>query len=633
MLAVKRAGVLLATMLFAGLCGAAVSQEEGKNQVHIQLTNRPDEMVVWWVTEEAVGSVAEYKLESSAQWLRATNYSGPYRYNHLDNNHRPYTSGWIHEVVLPDLALNRQTYLYRARVSRDDEYPWSKTYWFSTRSDEPDAEVKIAALGDQDLPTSPDGRAADSVMDALMERFSSFDFVLHMGGLAYAQGDQPEKESSSGVTRMYPAWEDRWRHGEGRQLPEGNGSAALFWYSFDYGPVHVAVISSQHDDAGMYSWLEEDLKKADSPQSRAFRPWVIVMMHRSVINDGLSARIGRRVESLFTRYRVQIVLSGSCPNYERTYPMYMQNVTDWSQGTTSEPYITNAFATSRGMNNSAPIYLTIGTGGRRGDRCATNEWTVGETKKMYGFGLMEVTRTKLYFEIVDVADRFNDNFLMCTRPGCLDAPDAAVLEARALKLRRKEPAAARAPAPAPLRQQNVSVIYQSANQADAASEGGVPWYREIAEVVTTNYWVLGIVAAAIASVVVFMTVACCVCCDPIPAAPMAQAASDQAGGSDSPRDTEGGSGESRTLLLEEATSSTRHQPFARRVSNPGRKWTSDEIDSTQLEMLAAGCNVVSHALEVESDLDSASVSVNITPLPTPAHQRSKWAAGSGAFHK
>lgn len=35
-----------------------------------------------------------------------------------------------------------------------------------------------------------DGRAADSVMDALMERFSSFDFVLHMGGLAYAQGDQ-----------------------------------------------------------------------------------------------------------------------------------------------------------------------------------------------------------------------------------------------------------------------------------------------------------------------------------------------------------------------------------------------------------------------------------------------------------
>lgn len=64
-------------------------------------------------------------------------------------------AGWIHEVVLPDLALNRQTYLYRARVSRDDEYPWSKTYWFSTRSDEPDAEVKIAALGDQDLPTSP----------------------------------------------------------------------------------------------------------------------------------------------------------------------------------------------------------------------------------------------------------------------------------------------------------------------------------------------------------------------------------------------------------------------------------------------------------------------------------------------
>ena len=43
----------------------------------------------------------------------------------------------------------------------------------------------------------------------------------------------------------------------------GNG---LYWYSFDYGNVHVIQISSEHDylpGSEQYMWLEEDLKQVD----------------------------------------------------------------------------------------------------------------------------------------------------------------------------------------------------------------------------------------------------------------------------------------------------------------------------------------------------------------------------------
>jgi hypothetical protein len=96
----------------------------------------------------------EYRLASSPseRWTQATNSTRPRRYTHTDDLHGQYTSGWMHEVILPDLILSRQTYLYRVKIDGGND--WSKNYWFVTRSGRPDARVRLAVLGDQDLPTT-----------------------------------------------------------------------------------------------------------------------------------------------------------------------------------------------------------------------------------------------------------------------------------------------------------------------------------------------------------------------------------------------------------------------------------------------------------------------------------------------
>lgn len=52
-----------------------------------------------------------------------------------------------------------------------------------------------------------------------------------------------------------------------------------FWYSFEYGPVHFTMLSSEHDltsGSKQRRWLEADLDAVD----RCRTPWLIVALHR-----------------------------------------------------------------------------------------------------------------------------------------------------------------------------------------------------------------------------------------------------------------------------------------------------------------------------------------------------------------
>ena len=62
-------------------------------------------------------------------------------------------------------------------------------------------------------------------------------------------------------------------------MPATNGSNGVFWYSYDMGPVHTAVVSSEHDLAPgspQHEWLQTDLKAVN----RTLTPWLIVESHR-----------------------------------------------------------------------------------------------------------------------------------------------------------------------------------------------------------------------------------------------------------------------------------------------------------------------------------------------------------------
>lgn len=64
---------------------------------------------------------------------------------------------------------------------------------------------------------------------------------------------------------------------------------APHWYSFNAGPVHVVILSSEHDsrdDAeAQADFLEKDLKRADEPSNRLLRPWIVVFVHRGAYNN------------------------------------------------------------------------------------------------------------------------------------------------------------------------------------------------------------------------------------------------------------------------------------------------------------------------------------------------------------
>ena len=60
-----------------------------------------------------------------------------------------------------------------------------------------------------------------------------------------------------------------------------NGNS-VFWYSFDYGHIHVIQMSSEHDFAPgsvQYKWIEEDLASINRKET----PWVILTAHRMMV--------------------------------------------------------------------------------------------------------------------------------------------------------------------------------------------------------------------------------------------------------------------------------------------------------------------------------------------------------------
>ena len=90
------------------------------------------------------------------------------------------------------------------------------------------------------------------------------------------------------------------------------------YYTFSKGPVQFFALDTNKQAAWKEQliWLEENL--ARSPAT-----WKIVFGHHPVYSSGVHGDTPRLKElpSLFSRYRVQLYLSGHDHNYERTQPL------------------------------------------------------------------------------------------------------------------------------------------------------------------------------------------------------------------------------------------------------------------------------------------------------------------------
>lgn len=135
------------------------------------------------------------------------------------------------------------------------------------------------------------------------------------------------------------------------------GGAKNMWYSINYGDIHLVSINTETDYKGspyvpepgrdttaggfgdQMKWLEEDLTKANLPESLAVRPWIVVVGHRPLYSSSITdyppdqeTRTRAAFEEVLQRHNVNLYISGHVHDYERSWPMKDGKVTKQEYG-------------------------------------------------------------------------------------------------------------------------------------------------------------------------------------------------------------------------------------------------------------------------------------------------------------
>jgi hypothetical protein len=183
----------------------------------------------------------------------------------------------------------------------------------------------------------------------------------------------------------------------GNHETDGGGPVSLFpkyfphpfvggrYYSFDYGPAHVAVLDQYvpYDAASeQYRWLERDLAGTE-------RPWRFVLLHEPGWSAGGGHGDNRIVQDdlqpLFVKHDVTIVFGGHNHYYAR--------------------------ATVDGVR-----HLTLGGGGAPLYTPETGRPHVEVTKSCHHYGVVTIDGGTLRFRAVDIAGAVVDSFTIERKP-------------------------------------------------------------------------------------------------------------------------------------------------------------------------------------------------------------------------
>ena len=170
----------------------------------------------------------------------------------------------------------------------------------------------------------------------------------------------------------------------------GNG---VFWYSFSVGPVHVAMLSSEHDPspgAPMGDWLAGDLAAVD----RARTPWLLVGIHRPLYETeayagdfAVAAGLRRIMEPLLLQFGVDVVLAGHYHSFQRT--CRVANLTCVGEG--AQPGV---------------VHYTTGAAGAGLDaaKLYPSSYVEKTLLGVYGYSVMEANGTTLALRFFKNAD-------------------------------------------------------------------------------------------------------------------------------------------------------------------------------------------------------------------------------------
>jgi len=291
--------------------------------------------------------------------------------------------GYIHRAIMSSLPTSTTIWY---RVGSDD-HGWSKVRSFTSRrsSATTNTSLKFLMYADQALPVPFFGPAWKMTKQVVRDIEAGYDaFLLHPGDLGYAEGSAYVwdvwgtlvEPITSRIPYMVTVGNHEYDHDGLHPEPSGappggwhpkgtspvpwgnlgddsrgecgvpvwarfngTGSAnpnqdtvplsatsnSVYWYSFNEGPVHVIMLSSEHDwrqTSRQYAWLEADL----SAVNRSHTPWIVLGTHRMMYETetacdsdyALSLAFRQEVEPLLHRSKVNLMVVGHQHSYERS---------------------------------------------------------------------------------------------------------------------------------------------------------------------------------------------------------------------------------------------------------------------------------------------------------------------------
>ena len=170
-----------------------------------------------------------------------------------------------------------------------------------------------------------------------------------------------------------------------------------------------------------YSWLENDLEAAHDNREEV--PWIVVFAHKPMYssnNHGSETEFRDAMEELLYRYQVDLAIWGHDHGYERSYPVYQEEIYSNMAGTEDEPY----------YQPGATIHIVAGMAGRSlyEFEDPQPEWSYYREASDYGYTYFTVTSDGLlHYEYLRNDGTIGDDFWI-TKNEPEEGPDIVVDE-------------------------------------------------------------------------------------------------------------------------------------------------------------------------------------------------------------
>lgn len=273
---------------------------------------------------------------------------------------------------------------------------------------------------------------AQVTTDRLVKDLPNYDAVFHIGDLSYANGflaqwDQftaqiepiasklPYMVASGNHERTYMDtggfYNGNDSHGECGVPAEtyfyvpAAAHRGKFWYAADYGMFRFCVGDTEHDwrpGSEQHAFLDACFAGAD----RKHQPWLVFLAHRPLgysSNDfyaqegSFAEPMGRALQPLWQRHRVDLAVYGHVHNYERTCPVYENTCTVKGKDRQS------SYAGATG----GTIHVVAGTGGAKLRSYAGGAWPQWSVARNESFGYVKLTASdhaSMRFEFIHSDD-------------------------------------------------------------------------------------------------------------------------------------------------------------------------------------------------------------------------------------